>query len=100
ALLQRPEAKLLEVHDVRLGECLEGEIRERRPAPQGKSMPELLRPFPRLGGPRALGEDAEAVEIELARPHADAVAGRLRLEDLGPERLPELRDEVLQGRRR
>jgi len=85
--------------DVRLGKCLESEIGERRPAPQGQGMPKLFRPFRRLRSPGALGEDTEAVEIELARPYAQAVARRLRLEHLGPERFSQLRNEVLQRRR-
>ena len=63
-------------------------------------MPELLRPLRRRDWPRALREDTEAIEIELARTHTESVARRLRLEHFRPEGLPQLRDEVLQGRGR
>src|SRR5438105_2731454 len=50
--------------------------------------------------PGALDQDPEPVEVELPGPNTEPVTRRLRLEDLGPERLSQLRDEVLKRRRR
>jgi hypothetical protein len=50
---------------------------------------------------RGAYEELEAAQVELAAVHVEEIAGRPRDERLGPERLAELRDEVLErGRRR
>src|SRR4029450_2547623 len=60
----------------------------------------LLRLHRRRGVACALDRDPEPIEIELTRPDAQSIAGRLRLDDFWAERLSQLRDEVLQGGRR
>src|SRR5438132_4827993 len=51
-------------------------------------------------GSRLLHESTEAVQVELLSPNPQHVAGRLRNQDVRTENLPQLRDEVLERRRR
>ena len=70
-LLERRQAKLLEAGDLGSGERLVGEVRERRPPPEGEGLPQggrgRLSPAGDLRFPRLLDQPLEAVEIELAR---------------------------------
>ena len=83
-----------------LGKGLVGQVGEGRAAPERERVAKLLRARLRLGAAGALDDDPKAVEIELARPDAQPISRSLRLQHLGPEGLSQLRDEVLQRRRR
>ena len=87
-LLERGEPKLLEMRDVRLSERLEGKVGEWWTSPEREGLAELFRTFARLGETDLLHARAEAVEVELAIPNVKPVSRRLRLQNLGPERLP------------
>ena len=95
-VLQRREAQLFEAGDLRLGEGLEGEVAERRAAPECERLAQLGAALLGPGPTGGLGEEAEAVEIELLRTHAKPVPRRLCLQDFRSKHLPKLRDEVLQ----
>ena len=59
--LERAEAQLLEPRRLRLGELLERDVRERLPAPEGERAVRV-----------AVGQELlEAIDVELARLHAD-----------------------------
>jgi hypothetical protein len=80
AVLERREPAFLEPLDIDARERLEGEIRERRPAPERQRLAQLVHgALGRAGRKRAptvLGKPLEPVEIELAEADAQHVAGR------------------------
>jgi len=96
ALLERREPQLLEPAPLRLHERLVRQIRERVAAPEVERLLQQLGP---LGGGAAGGlrdECLEPREVELVGSDPEHVAGRMRDEDVRPERLSQRRDEVLQ----
>ena len=81
ALLQRPDAQLLEACDRRLSEGVVGEIRERRAAPQPQCLVQLGSDDRRIC-PRCLGAQLlEAMNVELTGLEAKDVARRRRRRD-------------------
>ena len=103
--LERGLSLLLEPGDLRLGERLEGQVGERRPAPQRECFAQDRgRTVGVPGGQRAaavLDQPLEALGVELARLHADPVARRRRRHDLAvAERLAQTRDVHLHGAHR
>src|SRR5205814_3677374 len=78
----------------------EDEVRERRAAPEGERVPEEPRPLFRLLAAGGGDEVLEPGQVETLRRDPNHVARRLRLERLRAEQLPQLRDEVLERRRR
>jgi hypothetical protein len=97
---EREQTELLETRDRDLGERLVDEFRERRSSPQRERLSQLRRGDGGLRPLRLGDEILEPVEIELARPEPERVAGGSR-EDLPTacsERLPELRHADPQGR--
>ena len=88
---QRREPQLLEPCDLTLRERLEGEVRQRRPAPQRQRLLVAL-----------LGEQPlEAMQVELVVVDPEQVAGRPRLEPVVAQQPPQLGDlAVERGQRR
>jgi len=80
--LEHGQAALLEPGGLCLGERLVGNAAERRPAPERERLPQV-------GGVARCAETAEPLGVELARLHADEVAGRPRHDALRAERLAE-----------
>src|SRR5204863_2479477 len=95
---QGPEPQLLETADLTLGERLEDEIGERRASQELERLCEESRPLFRLLAAGRGDEVLEPGQVEALWIDAQHVAGRLRLQRLGPEQLPQLRDEVLERR--
>jgi hypothetical protein len=62
AILQPREAQLLEPADVRRGEVVVLELRERRAPPEGERLAEEPRPLGRRRRPRALDEALEPAQ--------------------------------------
>ena len=77
---QRDQAQLFEPRDLALRERLEGEIRQRRPAPQRQRLLVAL-----LGD-----QPLEAMEIELLVADPEQVAGRPRLQPVVAQQPPQL----------
>ena len=99
-LFERRESRLLQAPDLVAQERLEGEILERRSAPERQRCTQLLGPFARLCAARLGRQALEARQIEQLGVDAEDVAGRLRDDELGPDRFPQPRDVVLERRRR
>ena len=92
-LLQRIEPQLGKPAACRLCERLFAELGQRRTAPEVERLPQehgLPRGLAR--GARLIGQLLEAAEVRLVRGGASQVAGRARLDRVGPERLPQLGD--------
>ena len=88
---ERGEAQLLEPCDLALRERLEGEVRERRAAPQRQRLLVALLPEQPL----------EAVQVELVVVDAERVAGRPRLQPIVVQQPPQAGDVAMQrGQRR
>ena len=96
APLDRGHAQLLEPGDVGLGERLVGEIRERRPAPEGKGLAQHS-----LGSRRIaiferraalIGEPGEAMEVDPLESTSSDVARGARDDRLRAQSLAELGD--------
>ena len=100
ALLDERELELLEPRDLLPSERLVAELRQRLASPQRERLIEQLGAPRRLARPRGVDEAPDAGEIELLGVEPHEVAGRARLDHVRAERLPQLRDEVLQRRRR
>ena len=104
ALLEEGEAELVEPRDLLLRERLVAELGQRLAAPEGERLVEERRPAHGLARPRLVDEAPHAGQVELLGLEPDDVAGRARLDRVRAERLPQLRDEVLErrdgGRRR
>ncbi len=100
--LEHTEMELLETPDVVLRPELVGEVHQGRAAPEGQRLSEQARALGRLGFSRAPNEPLKPGQVELVGFEPEAVAGGPGLEQQSrPERLAELRDEILQrGRRR
>ena len=82
------EAKLLESCGLRLRKRLEGEVGKRRTPPERKRLaqrPDVV----------TCEQSLEPLEIQLPGLDLDLVAGRARDDSFGSERLPQLRDVVL-----
>ncbi len=86
-LLQGSEAGLLEPTDLVASERLEGEILQRRPAPERERSPQLLRALGRGAVPRLGRQPLEARKVEPLGVDAQDVAGWLRDERLQADRL-------------
>ena len=99
-LLDELEAQLAETRDLGLRERLVGELGQRVAAKKGERLAQQPCAPRRIARPRLVDQHADTGQIELIRLQADPVAGRARLDRLGAERLAELRDEVLERRRR
>src|SRR3954470_24899452 len=95
-LLQRRQPELFELRYVRLGERLERKISEWRPLPERQCFAQQLGPSVRFRALGTLQQGVEDLEVESSRGDVEPIARRLRLEKLRPERLTQLRDEVLQ----
>ena len=100
ALLDRLHTELLEPADLCLGEGLERQIREWRSPPERERLPQLRRALQSLSRPRLGDETLEAAEIDTLSFDVEDVTRRTRYEQVGPEQLAKLRDEVLQRCRR
>ena len=96
AILERGKANLLEARRLVLGERLEREVGERWASPQVECHTELRSAFFRRPGLGSLDHPSEALEVELLRRDLQPVPGRCGSHHIGPQCLPELRDEVLQ----
>ncbi len=98
--LDRQQVQILQAHDRRLRERLEGEIREGRPAPEPESLAQQPGSGGGIGGGGLLEETLEASDVELLRVDPDDVAGRDGREErrAGAERLAQPRDARLQRR--
>ena len=73
------EPKLLEPRDLGAGELLEGELLERRPAPETQRLPQQRERFLRVVARARLGDERlEAVTVQLAGLQAKQVARRPR----------------------
>ena len=102
-LLDEREVELLEARDLLPRERLVAELRQRLAAPQGERVVEQSCTPNRIAGARGVDQAPDARRVELLGLEPDDVAGRPRLDRIGAERLPQLRDEVLErrhGRRR
>ena len=84
ARLDGGQTLLLQPRDLGLRERLEGELGERRPAPQRQRLAQSGRRVLGLSGGQRLAsvldELLEALRVELTRAHAQAVAGARRLD--------------------
>src|SRR5439155_23773372 len=101
ALLEQRQPELLEARDLALRESLEVELLERGPAPEIESVAELCCTLAGYGFPRLGEQRMHPVHVELQRLDSKQVPRRLGHEEIGPEMLAELGDEVLKrGRRR
>src|ERR671923_201963 len=98
-LLEDGQPELLQAADLGLREGLERELAERRSAPEGERLAELRRPLVGRGRLRLGGQGLRPGRIEPARVDTEQVSGRLRHENVRPEQLPQLGDEVLKGGR-
>ena len=96
AILERGKANLLEARRLVLRERLEREVGERWASPQIECHTELGSAFFRRPGLGSGDHPSEALEVELLRRDLQPVPGRCGSHHIGPQRLPELRDEVLQ----
>src|SRR5581483_6748133 len=100
ALLHERQPQLAQARDLRLRERLVRELRERLAAPDRERLAEEPRPARRIAGTGLVDEPADEGEVELPGLEAEDVSRRPPLDRIGAERLAELRDEVLQRRRR
>ena len=108
AVLERRRVQVVQGADLGLRELLVGQIGERRPTPQRQRLAKTLRGDSRLpsveGRSTACDPVLEALEVELARRHAQLVAGGARHEEttvlpggkLGLERPAQPRDRHLE----
>jgi hypothetical protein len=86
ASLESREPGLLEAGGLGPGERLEGEVGERRPAPQRERLARVT-----------LEQPLEAQHVELVLLHPDGVAGRAREDAVGAERFAQHMNVHLQG---
>src|SRR6266545_6039128 len=87
--LQREESQFLEARDLRLGEVLEREVRERRAAPEAERLAQQRRRVLRPGGLRLRDEPFEPAKVERFVAHPHEVARRARADRGLTQRLPE-----------
>ena len=64
---ERAQPQLLEAGDLRLGELLVGEVRERGPAPERERRTKALRAYGRLGASCLRDQPLEDREVQLLR---------------------------------
>src|SRR5581483_5641005 len=100
ALLDEREMELLEARDLLLRERLVPELGQRLASPEGERVVEQRRAPYGFARPSGVDEAPDAREVELVRVEPDDVARRARLDRVRAERLPQLRDEVLERRDR
>ena len=94
-LLERDHAQLVQPSGLEPGELLL-EVSERRAAPEPERLPEQLPTTRGLAAARACDQALEPVRVDRVRLHREPIAGRLRHQDLPPQRLPQPGDRVLQ----
>ena len=99
-ILEHAQPQILEPMDVVLREVLQLRVGKRRASPESKRLAEHDRPPLGLFLPRLADDVLETGEIELTSVELEHIAGRPCLEETRPQQLPQLRDGVLQGRRR
>jgi hypothetical protein len=99
-LFQDPEPEILEAADLVLGEVLQLRVRQGWSPPEPQRRVELRRPGRGLRSSCTADEVFEARQVELAAVELQNVAAGTGLDEAGAEELPQLRDRVLQRRRR
>ena len=81
-VLEHRQAQLLQPRDRRLRERLVREVGQRVSPPEGQRLTQRVRRRGRLvpdkRSPALVGQLLESLQVELAFPHFDPVAGRLR----------------------
>src|SRR5262245_31911291 len=88
ALFESHDPQLLEPADLTRRKRLEGEVGERRSAPESKRLAEPLGPLAKTIA-ASRGEGAlEARRVELVRLQRELIAGRARLQAIRPDHLP------------
>jgi hypothetical protein len=96
--LEGLESCLFQASGFVANERLEGEILQRPTTPEGKSGSQLLRPLGKRRVARLGYQALEPSEVEVLRIDAEYVTRGLRHNQLGPDRLPEAGDIVLERR--
>ena len=99
-LLDRVQAQLLEPADLVLRERLEREIGERRAPPQASACRSIAARSAASADRAAATRRSNRPRSRLSASICEHVARRSRHEHVGPEQLAELRDEILERRRR
>ena len=103
-VLERRQPQLVEAGDLALEERLEGEVGERRPAPERQGVRERRRALGRRQRRSVTDEALEALRVDCPGVDAKHVSRRAGLDRLPTERPPEAVDGVLhdgyRGRRR
>ena len=99
-LLDGDESQLVEPADLALRPVLEGELGQRRAAPEREGLHEQRASFLRCRTPRVAQEPLEAMHVDLVTRHGEQVPRWAEQEDVRPERLPQRDDAVLHRRRR
>ena len=97
--LQRVDTLLLEVSDHILGEAPVGEIRQRRAAPQLERLSQRRRPLTRRQPTRLAHQPLEPPRIDRIGIDPQPVPGRLGLQRVLPDLLPQAEHAVLHERR-
>jgi hypothetical protein len=100
ASLQHVQAALVEAPDLRLGERLEAELGEGRAAPEGERLPKERRAAVRALEGCGRRELLEAAGVRRVGGDPEHVTGLPRGEHVRRQQLADLRDEVLERRRR
>jgi hypothetical protein len=95
-LFEDREPELFQTSDLTLRERLEGEVRQRRTAPEPERRSQSASPGLTGEHPSLPDQALEAAEISLVGRGVEHVAGSLGLHAIGAERLPEVRDHVLE----
>ncbi len=97
-VLECRQTHLVEARDLGLQERLEGEVGERRPAPERQRVRERRRALGRRQGRRIPDETLEAPRVDGAGVDPEDVSGGAGLDRLPTERSPEAVDGVLHDR--
>ena len=100
SLLERIEPQLLQAPDLSLRELLAREVSQRGASPERECRPEQPGALGRRQVASLREQSLEADGIDRVRLDGDDVAGCARREHVGAEHAPQLRDAVLQRRRR
>lgn len=99
-ILEYAQPQILEAMDVVLREVLQLRVGKRPASPESKRLAEHDRPPLGLFLPRRADDVLETGEIELTSIKREHIAVRPCLEETGSQQLSQLRDGVLEGRRR
>ena len=99
-ILEYAQPQILQAMDVVLREVLQLRVGKRPASPESKRLAEHGRPPLGLFLPRRAEDVLETGEIELTSIKREHVAVRPCLEETGSQQLSQLRDGVLEGRRR